>query len=486
VCGFTCLSGRRDCDGRADNGCEFAGTTCPRTDWVRTGRVSLDFNLFRSVDVATDAADNVYSLHNFTGTAVFDGRTFTAPGGGAVLVSRTRMGALRWALPFAASSGHLIMERVAFDPRSGDLYVSGGGRGTEWLLDGRMRGVLNGGGLWIAARIRADGTVVWARTVGDGNDGSATALAVGETGEVYLGGSYQFDVAFDEIRLGVSNGGRGYEGYVVRLNAANGMALAAHRFGGNNTAIDRVHAIVPLPGGDYVVAGAFLDGSTTLGGVVIPGSTANNHGAFYARVTATGTVVWVRFANSAVESIFEAHRGPSGNVYISGHCQQAFTLGGFMVPMPRPRMTAFLARIDPATGAPVWVDTNSEETEGVGLRRFVVDPSDTIHATWSSRSGDSLSTFGGVNLGITGVGYHSFVAHVTGATGVVTRVERFAGDTNAVVLSRAIALSGGRNVLSGVYWPMDSTASVEGVDWGNNWPEVTAQHQDAFTLFLNF
>ena len=99
---------------------------------------------------------------------------------------------------------------------------------------------------------------------------------------------------------------------------------------------------------------------------------------------------------------------------------------------PLPRQIAALLRggfgggqgimIDPATGAPLWVDTNSEWTEWQGMRRFVVDASDTLHATWWSRSGNASSTFGGVNLGITGGGWQSFVVAVQGATGAVTDV----------------------------------------------------------------
>ncbi len=372
------------------------------------------------------------------------------------------------------------MSRVAFDPISGDLYVSGGGWGAQWRVNGVPSGSLGGGAIWTAARLRTDGSVVWARSFTGGNDGQATALAVGPSGEVYLGGTYQFQVTFDGINLGPSTGGRAYEAYVARLDPATGNVLAAHRYGGNNTAIDTIYAIVPLPGGDYIAAGQYAEGSTTLGGVTSAPPAASGQGAFWLRASATGAVQWVRFSNTFRETVLDARLGPSGNVYLSGLCEGNFNFGGFPVTTSG---TAFLARIDPSSGAAQWVDTNSEWTEWQGMRRFVVDSSDTLHATWWSRGGNASSTFGGVNLGITGGGWQSFVVVVAGATGAVTRVERFA-DASTWIQSRAIALSGSNHVIAGTYFPLSGSPSVEGVPWDNHL--LAGSHLDAFTLFLNF
>lgn len=266
---------------------------------------------------------------------------------------------------------------------------------------------------------------------------------------------------------------------MVRLDPATGGVVAAHRFGGAGN--EYIYAIVPLAGGDYIAAGSATE-PTTIGGVAIPRA-AGNEAAFWLRANAAGAAQWVRYASTNRERVLHAAMGPTGHVYLSGLNEGNMTFGGVPVTASG---TAYVARIDPSSGAPVWIDTTDVDwSEYFGIRRFVVDDSDVLHVTWWARSQSTASTFGGVNIGWTpgGGGWQSYVATVVGSTGAVTRIERFQ-DPSTLIQSRAIAISGGRNVISGVYWPQSGTGMVDGVSFPTYL--TSGPHLDAFTAYLTF
>jgi hypothetical protein len=193
----------------------------------------------------------------------------------------------------------------------------------------------------------ATGATVWSRQFGTDNTDRALAVALAADGDVYVGGwtSGSFPTF---VRSGNS------DAFLARLDGDDGSLQDVVQFG--SLSVDRVEAIVVLPGGDVVVGGATA--------FDMPGSAGRvgDFDGFLRRFTpgfvATQTVQF-GVAPSAIVSVAAMAIAPDGDLRIAGETNAALTAdphaGGRDV---------FVARVDPATLARSWtVQAGSSTTD---------------------------------------------------------------------------------------------------------------------------
>jgi RHS repeat-associated protein len=161
--------------------------------------------------VAADAAGNVYAVGEFGGTsATFGGTTIAGSGGSqdGFVWKLDTAGATAWALDVGCPSFSVFVNGVTVDG-SGDVFVAGSS-----LDPTTFAGV---GGMTVSPAVRS--TFVWkldgagatdGLTVTGGTGGSTAAgVAMGASGEVYVGGLFGGSVSFGGAVL-TTTGSAGY------------------------------------------------------------------------------------------------------------------------------------------------------------------------------------------------------------------------------------------------------------------------------------
>ena len=238
----------------------------------------------------------------------------------------------------------------------GDVMVVGSMSGTR-TIGGRTLVAPDGTGVKqaaLAARVASDGTVVWARLVGDAQDHASFSAVVGDAGAVYLGGTFSSDlVDVDGTFLVNSGDGRTQDTMVLRVAADTGATVWARSFAGGRGGIGEAPNDLELGPAGLVLVGRY-NGLIT----IAPLETMTGYGgqgAFVAGLdTATGDGRWVlpigstSFSSAGTTGTHLARSGE--DVWVSGSSSRAPFFVGTREIEARPDNDVYLARIDDATG----------------------------------------------------------------------------------------------------------------------------------------
>ncbi len=283
--------------------------------------------------------------------------------------------AWQWAQSFPAIAVH----DIATDA-SGDVFVTGSFSGPVSFASPAFTATLSPVGLSdiFLARFDALGNVKWARQVG-GNEATAsgTAIALDGSGNAYVAGKFSDDsltvntgsapLVYSYVSGSLSN----VRACVLKLSAATGLvewSRASASFPGSRECAPT--DVAANPNGCFVVGGfgtsAGFEDATITG---IRGA------AFVAAYAASGALRWVQATALATAepgpfpvSAARAHgtgvaTDAAGNCYVTGRYSLCdLQLGGRTLPLASTNQS-FVARLNPTTGAAVWLRGNAGNSE---------------------------------------------------------------------------------------------------------------------------
>ena len=271
---------------------------------ISLGGVEYD----RSMAVATDPAGDVIAGGHFGATVDFGNGTVTAANSAGWISKRSAMdGHALWTITFGTEpTARGAVAGVAVDT-AGNIFVLGGYAGTTQVHGHVLSsgGLTNSGGGFIA-KYTPGGSLVWLRDLAFlGTAHSPGEIALGHDGRIAIAGNYRGSIQFPNGTFSVSTRGA----YVAVLDE-NGNALWG-AVGSDDTWITNLEV---TPESDVILNG-FMNQRSTFAGHPLDALALSTQ--FAARMTATGTALWVRVIGAAGEIRTSAGvvEDPAGNTF---------------------------------------------------------------------------------------------------------------------------------------------------------------------------
>jgi hypothetical protein len=250
-------------------------------------------------------------------------------------------------------------------------------------------------------------------TTASGTD-RGTAVAVDATGNVYVTGAYTGATNFG---VGALTTALGADGFVAKFTSA-GVCLWSIRFNSTTVNIDQGLAIA-TDGTSVYVGGSYGATTLTVNGVSSTANAGGTDGVIFKLNATNGAVQWISTVNGISADIVQAIcLDGNGDVYVSG----LFTISASFGSITRSATggtgsDAFVAKLNGATGAYVWVSTGgsssaNDNPNGSGIcyvpatNSIVMSGSfvgnTAVYATTSPASSISLpiSTGAGIDIAI--------------------------------------------------------------------------------------
>lgn len=286
--------------------------------WVRqlSGNSDDEFN-----DVATDADGNSYMSGYFnSGSVTFAGQTFAgSPGGTAILVKRNPSGGLVWAREISGCRALAVSTDA-----SGNCSITGQIMSvTASASIGNI--ILNntlGGDVFFIARYNANGDVLWAKTVAEGNLAGSEPRAIQCDA---FGNSYVMGMYYGGQPANFGNGILPNEGvsdvFLLKYSAEGNLEWSKH-LGGSSA--EQAADIAVDAAGNVIVVGGYNSAVFSCDGLqllnpsgLLP--TGGRKEIFVVKYTAAGAIVWAKNAEGNGEDIAQGvSTDASGNIYVSG------------------------------------------------------------------------------------------------------------------------------------------------------------------------
>ncbi len=276
--------------------------------------------------ITVDAAGNVYTTGQFTGTADFDpgmgSYNLTAAADMDVFISKLdAMGNFVWAKQMGASSFD-IGQAIEVDA-AGNVYTTGfffntvdfdPGVGTYNLS------ALSGHDMFVL-KLDTAGNFVWARRMGGSTIQFGLDLKVDALGNIYTTGHFRETVDFDP-GTGIYNlTSAGDQDIFVHKLDPSGNFVWAKQFSGASFGVGS--AITVDAAGDVYVSGAFMDTVDFDAGTGVFNLTATGGiDAFIHKMDAAGSFEWaVQLGSTDFDEALSIAVDVVGNVYTTGYFQ---------------------------------------------------------------------------------------------------------------------------------------------------------------------
>lgn len=360
----------------------------------------------RASTVTTDGSGNVIVGGRFQGTVDFGGGNLVSTGDYDIFVAK-----------FSAAGVHQWSMRLGNNLPEGVVSVAVDDTGNI-VLAGSFQGIVNfgGGNLTSAgaydiflAKYDINGVHQWSKRVGGlGNDAPA-GVAVDTSGNIVLTGSFGDTVDF-------GGGGLVAAGlddiFVAEYNAA-GTHQWSQSFG--STGIDEGYGVGVDAVGNVLVIGHFA-GTVDFGGGNLV--SAGIFDIFVARYDAAGTHVWSqRFGSSGIDIGYSVAVDGFGNILMTGAFNGTVDFGGGNL-VSQGSSDVVIAKYD-ATGAHQWSERFGGTTGDIAFSLAADASGNTVLAGYF----EGTANFGGSNL-VSAGGLDMFVARYD-ATGAHQWSQRF-------------------------------------------------------------
>ncbi|KAA9325025.1 SBBP repeat-containing protein [Adhaeribacter soli] len=315
--------------------------------WVRrAGGANSD----QAYGVAMDGSGNSYVTGFFWDTATFGSINLTSGGAGDVFVVKyNAAGTFQW-VQRSAGTGNDRPTAIAVDG-SGNSYATGYFTGTSTF--GSTTLTANGNDSYII-KLNTSGAFQWVQKAGGAGDDIGRGIAVDGSGNAFVTGNFQNDLAFGNITVN-SNGGT--DMFLAKYNTSGTALWAKSQYG--YSVNDIGHAIARDASGNSYVTG-FFSGNAVFGTTNLTGSGGSN--VFVAKYDPSGNLLWVkRGGGTGVDIGRGIAVDASGNSYVIGYFSGTATFGSTTLTSSG-NSDVFVAKYD-ANGNLLWVRKTGGGTE---------------------------------------------------------------------------------------------------------------------------
>lgn len=291
----------------------------------------------------SDASGDRYVTGVFQGTLRFGTETLVSQGKDDMFVARLSPDRrVRW-IRSAGGPEEDHGREIALDP-AGNLLIAGRFKATATF--GTTTLMSNGDSDVFVAKLDAAGNFLWARAGGGPGVDVGTSVATDAAGNVCVLARFNGTVTF----AGQGLTSRGLSDVLVARYDPHGTLLWLRSGGGAGD--DYGIEVAMDPAGNAYLIGRFA-GSAAFGGTTL--NSLGQADVFVARLDPTGAVAWARrFGGAGEDSGRSLLVDPEGRVYVGGSFAETATFGVFDL-TSRGGRDAFVARLDPASGLPLWV-----------------------------------------------------------------------------------------------------------------------------------
>lgn len=349
--------------------------------------------------LATDNAANIYGcgfasggLGTSVATTGSYQSVFAGGDGDAFLVKFDSSGNRLWATFYGGSVSDWAVG-LACDP-AGNIYMGGSTSSPTGIATAGAQQTTFAGGLCdgFLAKFDGSGNRLWGTYVGGPGANFYGTVSCDNLGHVYISG-----VTNDATAIATSGGyhptkGGGYENYLIQYDAA-GVRQWGTYFGGSG---DEFGGVVGTDG-----INAYLTGITSSAtGIATLGAyhpTLNGPGDVYvARFNTSGALIWSSYyGGEQTETIGDVICDRSGNVYLYGttYSDTGIATTGAYQPARGGAADAFLEKIDPDTGFPIWgTYFGGPSAEIADDARIISDNFNNIYITGSTGSTTGIAS----------------------------------------------------------------------------------------------
>ena len=287
--------------------------------WVRQMVGAADSRTGVARCVTTDAGGNVYVSGDFRGSVGFGPYTLTSAGDKDAFAAK-----------LAADGTVLWATRWG----GADLEYSEGiavdGAGNVLTAGYTVRLNANGSQQYVKLQVRkfdAAGSTVWEKQIGNSIGGHESAFGIGAdaAGNVYVCGAFAGTVDFDpaaRTKGDTVTGTAGDNGYVLKLTAAGAFGWVSPFVGQTSSATSQCYDLAVDGGGNVVVGGAYrgsVDFKPGAGVYALP--TAGGGGGFVAKLNSTGALVWAQPVGTGAAAVHGVTLDSAGGIYVVGQFQ---------------------------------------------------------------------------------------------------------------------------------------------------------------------
>ena len=279
------------------------------------------------IDIAVDAAGNVYTTGNYSGSVDFD------PGAGTTIL--TSAGASDIFISKLDAAGNFLFARsmggstvdgglsIAVDA-SGNIYTTGAYSGTADFDPGAAvfsLSSLKAGDDIFVLKLNSSGNFLWARTAGGGNPDQGTAIAVDAAGNVYVTGFYAGDANFNPLGFGAGGlfTANGSNDFIIFKFDTAGIFTWARSIGGSGPDVGygiTVDALGNVYTTGYFFGTADFDPGAATFPLTSPGS---NVDIFVSKLNPSGNFDWAKNMGGTSGDVgYSISLDATNNIYVYG------------------------------------------------------------------------------------------------------------------------------------------------------------------------
>ena len=244
-----------------------------------------------------------------------------------------------------------------------------------------------GGDDIFVAKVDASGTYEWAvRFGGTGNDWGFES-AVGADGSITVIGYFESTVAFGATSL--TSAGQ-TDPFVLRLNADRTVAWAVK---GGGTGLDYTYRVALRPNGNAVVVGSYQN-TPTFGAFTLPAAHNNVGELLVLEVSGSGSYLWAKRLGTGptFDDIFGLTLDPAGNILITGYFRETNVFDGTPYTVNSGlNADAFVAKLT-STGSAVWMRQVGGPSDDFGYGLGLLPDGSVLNAGFFQGAGTFGST----------------------------------------------------------------------------------------------
>lgn len=324
--------------------------------WARSiGGADNDF----SGNIVVDGSGNSFVSGSFSGTINFGTAAALTSSGtySAFLASYDPSGNFRWAKLISGTEDSWNAVNGLATDGSGNVIYAGSFTGRVDLGNGQLQSSNGGSDIFIAKYSGANGSLLWSRTAGAGEDDEAAGVATSSTGEIALTGTFTNAINVGGRRLSKSSA---WSAIFVAKYANDGTHLWSRAYGDytDNTA----YAISFDPSANVIFSASSGDRDVGIDFGAGPQRSAGYQDLFLVKLTSAGNLVWskqfgladsINYPRSiAVDSL--------GNIALAGEFHGSIDFGSgalqsaeFFGPTASYTYDIFLTKFSPS-GTHLW------------------------------------------------------------------------------------------------------------------------------------